>query len=250
MSAHVVILGCGRSGTSIFGELFEGLVSYRDRYLFEPTFETLREMDFSVGPVAIKVPRVGTTQLMTPGLPFLLSELLAVVPRPRVLFWQIRHPLDAICSLRPGIAANWSHNPKPPDWQDWLSKPLIMQCARHWQYINEPGYSAVKEIATVTRYENLVSEPWLFARQVCDLAGIDSFNEMPGIESWVARIGNAKAPGSYEAKHQVHWSRADHVKRVTRWKENLTAQDVGMVLPIIANAAKLHGYELPKRSAE
>ena len=74
MSAHVVILGCGRSGTSIFGEFFDRLATYHGRYLFAPSFEALRNADFSAGPVAIKVPRVDATQAMTPGLPFLLDD--------------------------------------------------------------------------------------------------------------------------------------------------------------------------------
>jgi hypothetical protein len=41
---HVVILGCGRSGTSIFGELFEHLAPYT--YYSEPSFAELMEFDF------------------------------------------------------------------------------------------------------------------------------------------------------------------------------------------------------------
>ena len=106
VNAHVVILGCGRSGTSIFGELFESLRSYLGRYHFEPAFDQLHTIDFKSGSVAIKVPKVTTGHRMTPGLPFLLEDLLAIVPEPRVIFWQVRHPLDTICSLRPGITAD------------------------------------------------------------------------------------------------------------------------------------------------
>ena len=204
MSAHVVILGCGRSGTSIFGELFESLPSYRGSYHFEPAFDELRSIDFTSGHVAIKVPKVATGHRMTPGLPFLLEDLLAIVPEPRVIFWQVRHPLDTICSLRPGITADWSHNPKPPDWMEWQKRPIIMQCARHWQHINEAGYLAVRDIATVMHYEDLVCDPHYFARQVCDKAGINMVESAEAIEAWAARVGNTKSPDSYEAKRQVH----------------------------------------------
>lgn len=248
-SAHVIILGCGRSGTSIFGELFESLPSYRGGYRFEPAFDELRAIDFKSGPVAVKVPKLPAGQRMTPGLPFLLEDLLAVVPEPRVIFWQVRHPLDTICSLRPGIAANWSHNPKPPDWMEWQTRPIVVQCARHWQHINETGYLAVRDIATVMHYEDLVCDPHHFARQVCDKTGVDMVDHAEAIEAWAARVGNAKSPDSYEAKRQVHWSRQDHATRIERWRENLSPEDVEMVRPVVESAARLHSYDLPERVA-
>ena len=250
MSANVVILGCGRSGTSIFGELFEHLPPYRGRYHFEPRFDALRSIDFGAGPVAMKVPKLPAGERMTPGLPVLLEDLLAIVPEPRVIFWQIRHPLDAICSLRPGIGADWSHNPRPPDYAEWQTRPLIMQCARHWQYINETGYLAVKDWAAVAHYEDLVSDPHQFARQVCDRIGVSAFEHADAVAAWIDKVGNSKSPASYEAKHQVHWSRQDHTTRLERWRENLTPKDVEMVRPVIEAAARLHGYDLPERTTE
>ncbi|MEM6630277.1 MAG: hypothetical protein AAF694_11435, partial [Bacteroidota bacterium] len=52
---HVLILGCGRSGTSIFGELFDHLSGYT--YHSEPPYESLAAFDWTT-PQAIKVPRV------------------------------------------------------------------------------------------------------------------------------------------------------------------------------------------------
>lgn len=243
MSAHVVILGCGRSGTSIFGELFEHLPGYD--YKFEPAFDTLKRTDFSAGPVAVKVPKSSPGEAMTPGLPFVLEELLAVVPEPRVIFWQVRHPLDAICSLRPGIEAGWSHNPRPPDFEQWTRKSLVMQCARHWQYINETGYEAVRDLAKVARYEELVSNPRAFALRICVEIGVDVTGCLTELERWVASVGNKKSPDSYEAKHQAHWSRQDHSRRVERWRENLSQTEIDPVRPIIQTAADILGYRLP-----
>jgi len=248
MSAHVVILGCGRSGTSIFGELFEHLTPYRDRYHFEPHFDEVRALDFSSGPVAIKVPKLQPGHAMTPGLPFVLEELLELVPQPRVIFWQVRHPLDAVCSLRPGIMAGWKHNPKPADWVAWMGQPVILQCARHWQNINETGNLAVRDIATVTRYEDLVSDPRGFAEAVCRAIDLDAMAHAAEIEAWVATVGNTKSGSSYEAKRQVHWSRQDHTTRVARWRENLSSTEIAMIRPVIQRAAAIHGYELPRES--
>ncbi|MGI9544768.1 MAG: hypothetical protein ACR2MX_16010, partial [Cyclobacteriaceae bacterium] len=164
MFSHVVILGCGRSGTSIFGELFEHLPRYT--YISEPPFEHLKTQSFSL-PMAIKVPKESPGFEPTPGLSFPLDDLLETIPEPRKIFWQIRHPLDTICSLRVGIGKNWGHHPKPPDWQEWLSRPLLERCAHHWNYINDIGYEQVKDIATVTRFEEMVSDPFRFAMNIC-----------------------------------------------------------------------------------
>ncbi len=94
---HVVILGCGRSGTSIFGELFEHLPDYR--YYSEPPLASLATLDYSA-PVAMKVPRESEGFHCSPGLSFPLDTLLAIIPAPRTIYWQLRHPLDTICSLR------------------------------------------------------------------------------------------------------------------------------------------------------
>lgn len=41
----VMVLGCGRSGTSIFGELFDYIGDYS--YSSEPPFEDIMKSDFS-----------------------------------------------------------------------------------------------------------------------------------------------------------------------------------------------------------
>ena len=95
----VLVLGCGRSGTSIFGELFDGLAGYR--YQSEPDFA---EMLASFGPSrAAKVPRESVGYPSDPGLSFPLETLLAEHPTTRVS-WIVRHPFDAVTSLRLGSA--------------------------------------------------------------------------------------------------------------------------------------------------
>lgn len=243
MIAHVVILGCGRSGTSIFGELFDGLGPYR--YLFEPAFADLAGVDYSAGPLAMKVPKTPPGTPMTPGLPFVLDELLRLVPEPRVLYWQVRHPLDAICSLRPGISKNWSHNPKPPNWQQLLERPLVERCAYHWAHINTHGYRAVEEHCEVNRFESTVHQPQKTALRVCRQVGVNPADHESSIADWVRRVGNRKSPDAYEARRQVVWSRPDHQTRVERWRENLSAEDLDRVIPIVAEAAQSFNYELP-----
>jgi hypothetical protein len=193
--------------------------------------------------VAIKVPKRSPGEAATDGLPFVLDELLAIVPEPRIFYWQIRHPYDAVCSLRPGISEGWSHNPRPPDWSEWLDKPVVMRCARHWQYINEVGFKAVQGLVKLSRYEDMVSDPIGFARKKCEEIGVDA--AVTDAPRWAALVSNRKAFDSYEAKHQVRWSRQDHKRRVERWRDNLSPSDIEMIAPIVRAAAEMHGYETP-----
>lgn len=242
MAPHVIILGCGRSGTSIFGELFEAIPEYK--YLFEPQLNDLKAFDFSAGPVAIKVPRDSSNlEIHTPGLPFNLTELFDTIPEPRVIFWMVRHPLDAIASLKPGISKNWSHNPKPVGWEMMTVLPLTIRCALHWQNINQIGYGSVSDLTKIVRYEDMIKDPLGTVAGVLGSIGLTENLSHPSVESWVDRVTN-KA-GVNEAKHQIKWSTKDHAKHVGRWRENLTVKEVVGVARIIAPTATKFGYSLP-----
>ncbi|MBJ22919.1 MAG: hypothetical protein CL933_26210 [Deltaproteobacteria bacterium] len=107
-----MIRGCGRSGTSIFGELFDGLRPYR--YASEPPFEELASKS---GSFAVKVPVEFDGYPTDPGLSFPLDVLLADHPD-IVLLWVRASSARRFSSLRVGIAQNWSHHPRPPAWND------------------------------------------------------------------------------------------------------------------------------------
>ena len=152
---NALILGCGRSGTSIFGELFEMLPSFD--YFEEPVVDEIPARP--VRPIAVKVPRL-PEGVSAPAGCALSDELLARIPaEPRTTFWQVRHPYDAVCSLRVGIADGWGHHPRPPDWQQWLQRPLVERCAHHWATINTLGYRQVAQIAIVNRFEDMIQDP-------------------------------------------------------------------------------------------
>ena len=240
-TGHVIILGCGRSGTSIFGELFEQLPAYT--YLSEPPFEDLKTHSFDT-PTTIKVPKESPGFPPTPGLSFPLTELLAIVPDPKKIFWQVRHPLDTICSLRIGISKDWGHHPKPPDWQDWLSRPLLERCAHHWNYINSIGYDQVKDLATVTRFEMMVSDPEQFAAVVCQQIGLAPELYAEQLTAWANRVQNTNNENFVEAKTSRPYSRKDHSVRIGRWKENLSQGEIEPIMPIIRETSLKLGYPL------
>jgi hypothetical protein len=242
MPSHVLILGCGRSGTSIFGELFEHIPAYT--YYSEPSLTRVLNSCFA-SLAAVKVPKESKGHPVTPGLSFPLELMLAVMPKPRKLYWQVRHPLDAIASLRPGIANQWGHHPRPPDWRSWLERPLIERCAYHWAYINTIGYQQLRHLVEVCRFEVMLDDPASFARRICYQVGIDPTQCVSDIAGWSDRVQNTNNERFVEAKTSRAYSRPNHSRRIGRWKENLSSEDLQRMLPIIREAAAIFDYELP-----
>jgi hypothetical protein len=238
----VLILGCGRSGTSIFWELFDGLPGYRGAS--EPTVGELRQLPRDL-PLAVKVPRPHPAHPAPPGSPLPMEVLDEVVPEPRVVFWQVRHPLDAVASLRVGISRGWAHHPRPPDWERWLDRSLVERCAHHWATVNGPGYDEVRRVAVINRFEDMIEDPLGCARRAVAVAGRDPDGLADVLAAWADRVRDTDDERFVEARTSRRHSRADHTRRVGRWTENLTTRDVEAVVPIVAEAAAKVGYELP-----
>ena len=241
-ASHVIVLGCGRSGTSIFGELFAGLPGYT--YFSEPPFEALAGYDYGA-PVAIKVPKPTAGRLGSPGLPFLVDDLFAAVPEPREIFWLLRHPLDAICSLRVGIARDWGHHPRPPDWESWLSAPLPRRCARHWVHINTQGYEQQRDMAKLLRFKDMIRDPLEFAQGICGQVGLDPAANEAALRAWARRVQDQDNDDFEEAECSKSYSRPDHARKVGRRRENLSAAEVAELVPLVAETAARFGYQLP-----
>lgn len=237
----VMVLGCGRSGTSIFGELFDGL----DRYIYqsEPALEAVLAADYST-PQAFKVPRESELHPARPGLSFPLDRFLEVAPRAR-LFWIVRNPLDAVCSLRVGIAKQWGHHPRPPDWKDWLAEPLIARCAHHWAFLNRAGYAQVEHCATLVRFEDMIADPARFSARICAALAIDPAANAPHLARWAKRVQNSNNKDFIEAQTSRSYSRPDHRVRVDRWRENLTDEEAAAIWDIVGETAQALGYRAP-----
>lgn len=238
---HVLILGCGRSGTSIFGEFFQHLSPYQ--YYSEPAYADLKKFDFS-SPTAIKVPTSSAEFPPTEGLSFPLADLLKRMPNPLTIFWQVRHPLDTICSLKVGIAKNWGHHPRPLDWQDWLDKPLIERCAHHWNYLNTVGYEKVADLVEITTFEEAILDTVNFANRIGRLIQLDVTKERPNLNAWCARVQNTNNSKFVEAETSRAYSTKDHKVKVGRWKENMSPTELAKVLPIVRDTALKFGYVL------
>jgi hypothetical protein len=239
-SPPVMILGCGRSGTSIFGELFDGLAGYS--YQSEPAFADVVTADFAT-PRAFKVPRESQGYAAAPGLSFPLDVMLAAAPS-MAFFWIVRHPLDTICSSRIGIEKNWGHHPRPPDWTAWLERSLLERCAHHWADLNTVGFAQVESIVTVVRFERMIAEPLAFAQQVCGGLGVSLADADDHLQRWAARVQDTNNAQFVEARTSRGYSRPDHARRIGRWRENLTEADLNAVWPTVREAAERFGYSV------
>ena len=198
--------------------------------------------DFST-PIAVKVPRKSEGFSPTTGLSFPLKVLLERVPN-ITIFWQVRHPLDTICSLKVGISKNWGHHPQPPDWQDWLTEPLIKRCAHHWNYLNTVGFDQVKKLATITKFESMIYDAAGFAKQVSQIIGLDTTKYQAAIDGWAKRVQNSNNKDFNEAKTSQAYSTNDHKVKVGRWKENMTETEKDLISPMIEATSTTFGYSL------
>ncbi len=235
----VMILGCGRSGTSIFGELFTSVTPYK--YTSEPAFSEVMSVNYYSTVQAFKVPRESVEYPPDPGLSFPIDVLRQRVPKMK-FFWIVRHPLDAICSLKVGISQDWGHHPKPLDWKEWLHRPLIERCAHHWAYINSVGFEHVSGIASVVTFEDMVTSPKSFVKTVATELGASNLSVKEPVHDWISRVQNTNNEHFVEAMTSRSYSRKDHKVRVGRWRENLSSEEVDQVLPIISKTARTFGY--------
>ncbi|MEM6697098.1 MAG: hypothetical protein AAF599_01790 [Bacteroidota bacterium] len=237
---HVILLGCGRSGTSIFGELFDHFPDYQ--YYSEPSYEIIKDLDFTI-PTAIKVPKSHPEFSPTTGLSFPLDDLIKTINQPIKWYWQVRHPLDTICSLRVGIAKNWGHHPRPEDWKEWLNRPLLEQCAHHWNYINTFSYAAVKDLVQIKHFEQMIDDAYTFAVQIAQEIGVDVSKNKAVLQTWANRVQNTNNEQFVEAKTSRAYSTKDHQVRVERWRENLSKGEVAQLIPMVRETAEDFGYK-------
>lgn len=240
MVKNVLILGCGRSGTSIFGELFQDSGYFQ--YYSEPYIEDIYAMEMAL-PVALKVPRSRSQHNIMPGLSLDISNFVEHFKEVEI-YWIIRHPLDAICSLKVGISRNWGHHPRPKDWEQWKSRSLVARCAYHWAYINQLGYNQVKHVVSIKYFEEMLEDPKDFATRIFNDLNLDV--NVAGIQYWTNRVRKENDAQFIEAETSKPYSLDFKGSKIDRWKAMLTKEELEEVIPIIHEVATSFGYRLPE----
>jgi sulfotransferase family protein len=228
-----LIVGCARSGTSILGELaashpevtyvFEAHAAWALAGLGENESHRLTEKHAAAGAAgrirdwfdaerASRLWLVEKNPRNTLRIPF----LRAVFPQAKIVHI-VRDGRDAACSLVPGIGGDrWSHL-KPPSWKKLLAEHSgVVRCALAWQEVVEIALADLVSVPHLTvRYEDLVTQPKSVARRLLGYLGLP---EDAAVFEFCRRISNS-TESSYQARHQLKWSRNDHHSRVGRWRE-------------------------------
>lgn len=92
----------------------------------------------------------------------------------------------------------------------------------------------------VVRYENLVTEPEPVMRQVADFAGIEWSDKL--LTPTVGGVG-ATSNSAWSARKVTGEIEG---KRLDLWREELGDHEAGLIAAATRNAARRHGYELPR----
>lgn len=245
---NVVIFGCPRSGTSILGELFEVIPDFN--YYFEPGMPSIRARPLSGGERwAFKNPvdlmdgdREKAIEHRSRGLTCNLEELISLV-KPVKFIWIVRHPLDTVCSLIPGLSDGWNHAPEPPIWEPLMRLTPVERAAHQWRWVNEAGFASLEPFKPlIVHYEDLVGDTVPTVEDILDFVNAepDEFS----LARYVRQVSNKPGLlGGYEAKHQDRWVRGKHETHIGRWKSELSNDEILRALTIVNDIAMEFGYE-------
>lgn len=251
-----LIVGCARSGTSILGEL---VASHPDvTYIFEAHhfWESLGtgvdgshrlEAAHATPDVQARVRdwfrAQGAPGRMiaekTPRNILRIPFLRAALPEARIIHI-VRDGRDVACSLEPGIGGTeWLHL-KPPSWRRLLATQTgIVRCALAWKEILEIALADLAGVPHLqVRYEDLVAKPEEQALAITEYLGLPSHSD---VKAFCGRIQDT-TDGSYHARHQSMWYRHDHVRRVGRWRSNMTLDEQRLVEDSLRDLLGRLGY--------
>jgi hypothetical protein len=122
---------------------------------------------------------------------------------------------------------------------------LVERCAHHWAVINGDGFDRVRDVAIVNRFEEMLRDPRECGVRAAESLGVPATELGVEFERWVDRVQDTDNERFVEAETSRRHSRQDHSRRVGRWRENLSTDEVDAVWPIVAEAASRFGYERP-----
>ncbi|THD57497.1 MAG: hypothetical protein E8A12_13220 [Phenylobacterium sp.] len=108
--------------------------------------------------------------------------------------------------------------------------------------MNTVGFAQVKPHAAVVRFEELIADPMALSHEVCTAVGLDPTIVGTHLRRWADRVQDTNSEAFVEALTSQSYSRPDHERRVGRWRENLSPQEVTSIWPILDEAAGRFGY--------
>ncbi len=250
-----LIIGCARSGTSILGELIAAHPGVKYIYEAHEVWE--------LGGMGKNESHRLTKEHATPEVKRAIRDwfekesdgkmivekcprnslrvpyIRAIFPEARIVNI-IRDGRDNVCSLRPGIGGDeWRHL-KPENWRELFALPSIERCARAWKEVIEV---AERDLAGVNhfevRYEELVTNPLPVAQRLLTFLDLPP---SPEVEAFASKIQDT-TEGSYLAdNYSKRWNTADHVRRIGRWRENLSPAEQATVQKILAETLARLNY--------
>lgn len=265
--APVFIVGCARSGTSIFGECLAA--HPKVVYLFEPRAVwsagiperddhrlTRRDATPDVarriydafarvieercgGPAADR-----TLVEKNPKHVLRMAFLDALFPRARFVHI-IRDGRDVVASLLfRNRGREWGHL-EIPGWRDLLAKypdENWIRCAYQWKTAVTTARSEGRALGTARyleiRYEDLVRSP------VATLGPVFSFLDLDldeHVRAFAEKIQDATAD-SYHARKQLRHYVENHSRRIGRYEENLDERQQRDVLEVCGDLLRELGY--------
>lgn len=264
-----LVVGCARSGTSILGEI---VAAHPDVAYFYEAHEA-----WEIGGAGANGSHRLTERHATPevvagvrrwfeselarretgaGRPLFAVEkcprnalrvpyLRAIFPDARLVHI-VRDGRDAACSLRPGVGGDrWSHL-KPENWRELAALPWAERCARLWVEAVETAEADLGGNRLLVKYEDLVARPASVARAVLEWFGLP---DSPEVAAYCANVGNVVRGGYAAGGGSAQWNRDDHAKRVGRWRENLTDEELRVVEAIEGDTLRRLGYAVGEGAA-
>ncbi|MEC7777215.1 MAG: sulfotransferase [Planctomycetota bacterium] len=244
----VFLLGCARSGTSIFGEALASHPAVT--YLFElsPTWNSIVEEgadhrleEAAADPeLARRVYEEFSGHLRgEPGEVLLeknpkhvlrLPFLAALFPWGRFVHI-IRDGRDTAASLMfRNRGDGWGHL-QVPGWRELLERypqENHIRCAHQWRIAVETARSDGARLGDrylELRYESLVESPLAIAEEALAFMGLDA---PAAVADFCLKIQD-ETEGSYHALKQVRHYVDNHSRRIGRYRENLTPDQVAEV---------------------
>ncbi len=258
----VFLIGCARSGTSIFGETIAA--HPRVAYLFEASKiwntlvpdrpdHRLTAEDASPDVAAAIYRALGEARNDLEGdvlveknpkhvlrIPF----LRALFPRGRFLHI-VRDGRDVVCSLMfRNRGSEWGHL-EVPGWREILAAhpdANHIRCALQWKSAVATARSDAADLPNGAyldlRYEDLVTDPASAMASVWRFLGMDPPSDA---ESVLARIQD-ETRGSYHARRQIRHYVENHARRIGRYRENLDDRQLEDVLGVAGELLAELGY--------